>query len=201
MSPALVLFIIVAAEPTPWKVIDTQEGMTLSSRELPGERVVELKVTAVSPKSIEALCLQAYGTATIEKDEPTMKARKLIREAPNERVTYDQVSTPIVSDRDYAVKATHQVLPNGNCRVTFDIDNDEAPPLPKGFVRIEKLHGQWDFEPKDNGTACTYVIFTDPAGSVPAFVVEGARQKTAYSAVKRVLSRAKATVAPDAGHD
>ncbi len=196
-----VLFVALAAEPTPWKVIDTQEGMTLSARDLPGERVVELKVTAFSPKSVDALCTQAFGTATVEKDEPTIKARKLIREAPNERVTYDQVSTPIVSDRDYAVKATHEALPNGTCHVRFDIDNDDAPPLPKGFVRIEKLHGAWDFEPKDNGTACTYVIFTDPGGSIPAFVVEGTRQKTAFAAVKRVLSRAKAAAVPDAGHD
>ena len=56
--------------------------------------------------------------------------------------------------------------------------------------RIEKLHGSWDFEPAGAETRITYVIFADPAGSIPAAFIEGSRRKTAVAWMKLVLSRA-----------
>jgi hypothetical protein len=202
MKRALLL-LALGADPKPWKVVDTtDDGITLSSRELPDERVVELRAQVSSSKSISALCASAFGGATLDKAEPDITTRKLVSETANERVTYEQISAPVVSDRDYAVRSVREPYGESGCRVRFAADNTQAPALPKGFVRIEKLRGSWTFEPQtDGGVAATYVIFTDPGGSLPALFVEGPRKKTALKWVRLVLARAHAAEAADAGRD
>ena len=85
----------------------------------------------------------------------------------------------MVSDRDYAVRGRRIHKPDGSCEVIFDVANDRAPPLKPGFVRIEKLSGSWRFEPQGGKTHVVYTVFTDPGGSLPPFVVEGTRRKSA----------------------
>ncbi|MBS1151254.1 MAG: hypothetical protein H6Q89_2952 [Myxococcaceae bacterium] len=189
---AALLLLALAAEPT-WTKLDTVDGIEVSSREVPGEKLVELKLTAQASASVEKLCEAAFGKATLDPREPDITTRKLISQSANERVTYEQISAPVVSDRDYAVRATRQFGANGSCRMRFEVANDLAPPVPDGFVRIEKLKGYWDFEPGANGsTRASYLIFTDPAGAIPTVFVEGPRRKTALKWFKLVLERAGA---------
>jgi hypothetical protein len=57
---------------------------------------------------------------------------------------------------------------------------------------VKKLKGWWRFEPGDEGhTRLTYVVFSDPGGTLPPFMVEGSRRKLGVTWVKRVISRAK----------
>ncbi len=191
MIPA-VLALTLTVEPG-WKKLDTVDGIAIFSREVVGERLVELRLTTVSKSSVEKLCDAAFGKATLDPKEPDIALRKLISETANSRVTYEQISAPVVSDRDYAVRATKELRENGTCRMAFEVANELAPPVPKGFVRISKLRGSWEFEPAPDGTTrATYVIFTDPAGSLPAMFIEGPRRKTAVTWVKLVLERASA---------
>jgi hypothetical protein len=202
MTSAFVL-LALAADPGPWKQIDQQEGITLYARDLPGEKFVELKATTVSAASVETLCTVTYGNEKLAKDEPNVTLRKLISKGENERVTYEQSAAPVVSDRDYAVRTTRESVGEGGCRVTFKVANEQAPAVPKGFVRIEKMYGSWTFEPQTDGkTKLTYLVFADPAGSIPAMFIEGPRKKAAFEWVKRVTDRAQAAGAQrDGGRD
>lgn len=183
------ILLVLAAAPD-WKQLDPVDGIAMSSRELPGERLVELKLTVLSKLSIPKLCSAAFGPKGLDPNEPDITLRRVIREAPGELVTYEQISPPIVNNRDYAVRAIKEVLPSGGCRVTFAAANELAPPVPSGFVRIQKLHGSWDFEAAAEQTKVTYVIFADPAGAIPAAFIEGSRRKTAVAWMKLVLNRA-----------
>jgi hypothetical protein len=183
---------LLAASPGAWKLVEKKDGIELYERELPGERLVDLKAVTVSKLSVEALCTSAYGTDKLDpKDEPEVKLRKLISNDDGVRITYEQVSAPVVSDRDYAVSAVREALPGGGCRTHFEAANQHAPKLPDGFVRIEKLRGGWTFEPMPDGNVvCTYTIFTDPGGMIPGVLIEGTRKKTAFNRVKLMLERA-----------
>lgn len=186
----IVLRLLVAAASS-WSLVEKTGDIELYQRELDGERVVELKAVTVSKLSVDALCTAAYGSDKVDPAETEVKLRKLVSNENGVRITYEQVSAPIVNDRDYAVKAVREALPNGGCRTHFEAANEHAPPLPKGFVRIEKLRGGWTFEPMAGGNVvCTYVIFTDPGGSLPAMLIEGTRKKTAVNRVKLMLERA-----------
>lgn len=185
---SLLLFLLAAAPE--WKALDPVDGIAISTRELEGERVVELKLTVSSKLSVAKLCDAAFGPAALDPNEPDITVRRVLEEKEGERVTYEQISPPVVNDRDYAVRSKKEPLPNGGCRVTFAAANERAPKKPDGFVRIEKLRGSWDFEVDGAQTRATYRIFTDPGGSIPAVFIEGSRRKTAVAWVKLVLARA-----------
>lgn len=193
MSPvvALLLAALLRAASS-WSLVEKSDGVELYERELEGERLVELKAVTVSKLPVEALCGAAFGDGKVDAAETEIKLRKIVAGDAGYRVAYEQVSAPVVSDRDYAVVATKESLPGGGCRTHFEAANQFAPAVPKGFVRIEKLKGSWTFEPQPGGSVrCTYVIFTDPGGSIPALFIEGTRKSTAMKWVKLVLERAK----------
>jgi hypothetical protein len=183
------LLLVLAAAPE-WKQHDPVDGIAIASREVPNERVVELRLTTTSKASVDALCTAGFGPKGLDPTEPDITLRRVLEEGAGWQVTYEQISPPIVNNRDYAVRSKKEVLPNGTCRVSFAAANELAPPLPRGFVRIEKLRGSWEFEPAGAQTRVTYVIFTDPGGSIPAAFIEGSRRKTAVAWVKLVLNRA-----------
>ena len=214
------LVVLALAASGAWTLVEKTDGVELYQRELEGERVVELKAVTVSTLPVDTLCTAAFGGTTLDPAEPDITVRKVVSFDGGVRIAYEQISAPVVSDRDYAVKAVKEPLPNGGCRTRFEAANEHAPPLPKGFVRIEKLRGSWTFEPVGGGepssaridgrsvpvveqrdavarepsdpkyVVCTYTIFTDPGGSLPAVFVEGPRRKTALKWVKLVLQRA-----------
>jgi hypothetical protein len=195
------VWVLLVAEPSAWTVVDQVDGITLSSRDVPGERVVELKAQTHSKHSVDALCSAVFGTSKLDKDEPDVTLRKVISETATERLAYEQSSAPVVADRDYAVRTTKEPFGDKGCRVRFVVDNSKAPPLPQGFVRIERLHGSWTFEPLPDGTTqTTYVVLADPGGSIPVVLVEGPRRKSAVKWMKMVLNRASAAQR-DGGRD
>ena len=110
------------------------------------------------------------------------------------RVVYEQLAIPVVSNRDYAMTvARWPKLEGGKCRIRFRATNDAAPELPKGYVRMDKLWGEWFFEPQDDGkTRLTYTMFSDPAGSVPPFLVQGSLVKAVKDSVLKALAKGKA---------
>jgi hypothetical protein len=190
MRLALVLALALTAEPA-WKKLDTVDGIGVFSRELPEERCVELRLTSLIHAPVDVLCDAAFGLPTLDPSEPNVILRRLISDTPDGgRVTYEQIESPIGSNRDYAVRA-FKVRADGKCKTTFVAANEFAPPLPDGYVRIQKLYGGWEFEPAGDGsTRATYKIFTDPGGSVPAIFVEGTRRRAAIKWFQLVLERA-----------
>ncbi len=192
MLTATLLSLVLSAEPA-WKKLDTSDGIGLSSRELEGERVVELRAITMTKASPLSLCAATRAMAVRTDLGDEVKMRKVIKNTPEELVKYEQVSAPIVSDRDYAIRMTFLPTPNGNCSVPFTTANDQAPPLPRGFVRMEKLRGTWAFEAAGNGeTRVTYTILADPGGSIPASFVEGTRRETTTRYLRKVVKLAEA---------
>ncbi len=182
--------LVLAAEPE-FKKVDQVEGVVIEARPVAGSGVVELKLTTTTTKTVQSLCDAAYGTGKFDPEESDLKARSIIHETENERVTYDQISPPMVSNRDYAVRAKRAVEADGSCRMTFEAANELAPRLPEGWVRITKLRGAWIFEPQQGKTKITYLIHSDPAGAIPPFLVEGTRRKIALKWMKLMIGRGK----------
>lgn len=189
MNTAL-LFLALAAEPA-FELVETVDGITIEQRPMPGSKFVELRFTLMSSKPPRALCDAAFGDGSFDAEEPDLKARKVLQESTDERVTYDQITPPVVSNRDYVVRAKRQ-MEGASCRMIFEAANELGPRPPDGWVRVAKLKGYWLFEPQDGGkTKLQYVVFSDPGGSIPAFLVEGNRRKLGVRWVKMIDARAK----------
>ena len=174
--------------------VEEADGVLIEARSVIGSEVVELRLTTTTQKTPGSLCDAAFGDGKFDPEEPDLKSRKVISESADERVTYEQINPPVVSNRDYAVRARRIRSGESSCKVTFEAANEVAPSKPTGWVRISKLRGEWKFERLEDGkTQVTYLVFTDPAGSLPLFMVEGSRRKFALKWMKMILSRGKDT--------
>ncbi len=173
-----------------FKKVDEVDGVTIESRSVPGSSFAELRFTTTTPKPVEALCTEAFGTGKFDATEPDLKSREILSESADERTTYERMTPAVVSPRSYALREKRTRV-DGACQIDFEAANDVAPPPEPGWVRVKLVHGSWRAEPLEGGKSrLTYVIFTDPAGAIPAFFVEGARRKLGVTWVKRVVERA-----------
>ncbi len=194
MNALLSLLLLAAPE---WKQVKAQDGVTLDARAVEGSPYAELRATTTVAVPADALCAGAFGTAKRDPKEPSLKTRKLISESENERVTYDQIKAPVISDRDYTVRTKRVKTDKGVCRVLVDLAPELDPPLLDDHVRLKKLRCTWDFEPLPDGrTKLTYIVWTDPETSLPTFLVEPPRHDLMITWVKLVIERGLAQPKP-----
>ncbi|MCC6810552.1 MAG: hypothetical protein IT381_24190 [Deltaproteobacteria bacterium] len=159
-----------------WTEIENKKGVVIERRPYAGSPYPELRLQTKSRFSPEHLAA-AVWTKKDGKYERMKKLSKTLFESPTERVRYEQIATPVISDRDYTVRIRLLVdRANKLFQMTYASDNTMGPPPDPKFVRIVKMSGVWTFEPADDGgTFVTYLAHSDPAGSLPAFLAKGAQ--------------------------
>ena len=176
----------------PWEKVSTTDGLALEQRSVEATSAREFRITATTAVSVDALCESVFEWGTRGKDVPGLKTRQPISTVPDERVVYDQFETPIVSNRDYAITVKRTRDAAGGCRIRYWATNDKAPPVPDGYVRITRLWGSWTFTPAEGKTKLVYTQFSDPGGSLPAFLANGSQRDVALLTVKNALEKGKA---------
>lgn len=190
MKAGLLVLALLGAEEE-WRKVETTDGITVESRPVKGSHVVELKLSTVVSPPAQRLCDEAFGPGKFDPEEPDLKSRRVLDESADSRVTYDLIAPPLVSNRDYAVRATRVRLGDGACEMRFAAANELAPKPAPGVVRIEMVKGYWRFEQQGEGkTRLTYVVHADPAGAIPPFLIEGTRRAFAVRWVKLITRRA-----------
>ena len=167
-------------------------GVHVEHRDVPGSSFDELRLSTVSPLSLQSLCDAIYPKALPARLDRRFKKVELLKETGTDRWTYEQISVPVVSDRDYVVHARlEQPASSGHCAVSFASEEDaQHPPVP-GYVRIPVIRGRWDVFPIDGGkVSVQYRIFSEPGGGVPAFLSTGGQRDAAVDFMKIILARA-----------
>jgi hypothetical protein len=188
---APLLFVSAAGADGEWRDDGVVDGIHVEKREVTGSSFDELQVTAQSPGTLESLCLAVYPKPFSGKLEGRLKAKELLRETENERWTYERVSVPVVSDRDYVLHyKLEQAAPSGRCELSFETLSEGVRPSPPGVVRIPVIRGHWSLAPVAGGkVAIRYQIFTEPGGGVPAFLARSGMRDSAVDYMKIVLSK------------
>lgn len=188
----------VAAE-EPWqacKVKDTgKDDLSLEKRSVPESKFMEYRAQVTSRLSAEAILKTLWGNLS-DPPPSVIKQRQILRKSATEVVMYDQVRTPVVSDRDYTLRLWIERDPAGTVHLKMHTANDLGPPPADKHVRIPMIRGEWTLQPRPEGGArVTFQCFSEPGGSVPAFMVRGAQQDQVVSDVRRVLAKAEAQAA------
>ncbi|MDB4968883.1 MAG: Collagenase [Myxococcales bacterium] len=171
-----------------WATQATRDGVTLEWRAVAGSKFHEYRSfvdVAIDP----ARAVTEIWAALRGGDMDSLKHRDLLRDTPDELVIYDQIRTPIVSDRDYTI--TMRRISNG-ARTEFrcETTNEKGPPPARGYVRIPRISAGWQVEPNGKGgTRLGYFAFSEPGGSVPAFLVRGAQADRSLADVVRMKQR------------
>jgi hypothetical protein len=185
----------------PWKSDGTVDGMQVEHRDVAGSSFDEVRVTSRSPLSLDRLCEAIYPKRVDGKLEGRFLKKELLRETDTERWTYEQISVPVVTNRDYVMHVKlEQPASTGTCRVSFETETYGTRPSPPGFVRIALIRGLWQLAPMaDGAVSIRYQIFSDPGGSVPAFLARGKQRDAAVEFMKTILARASAPPAAQQG--
>jgi hypothetical protein len=190
MGAVLMSMVMLASQE--WRQVQKSDGVTVEAREKAGSRFAEHRAIATVALPVEALCAGAFGNGLTDRREPALKSRRVLSETQDERVTFERTGASIVSDREYAVRTRRIRGDGGKCRVVSEIANELAPPASPGVVRLELFDSVWEFEPTPSGdTRITYVVWTDPKTSLPAFLVEPSLRGVAAEWVMLVIERAR----------
>lgn len=195
-----------AADPPAWRPDGVSDGVRVDRRDVPGSSFDELRLSTVSSLSLARLCDAIYPVRLPARLERRFKKQELLRETETDRWTYEQISVPVVSDRDYVIHVKlEQGAPTGHCSVSFETEDDPSRPPVRGFVRIPVIRGHWDaFPVADGKVSVQYRIFSEPGGGIPAFLTRAGQRGAAVDFMRVILARANApapnpgTVAPSA---
>jgi hypothetical protein len=190
------------ADEAPWRGDGVTDGVQVERRDVKGSHFDELRLSLLSNVSVERLCDAIYPKALPAHLERHFKKQELLRETPTDRVTYEQISVPVFSDRDYVVHTRLEIPGStGRCAVSFFTEEDPAHPPVDGFVRIPVIRGHWDVFPVEGGkVSVQYRIFSEPGGGVPAFLSRGSQKSTAIDFMKLILARASTPGSAAASH-
>lgn len=184
----------VAAAEEGWKKVGEKQGLLLEKRAVRGSEMPEVRVTAHSRlpawQIASALWADRAGSKYAQRSH---RKRVVLRETADERVVHEQISSSVVSDRDYVVRQHRSGDGRaGAFQLTFEKDEGGPPPA-KGVVRLPVLRGSWTVTPTgDGGAEVVYRVHSEPGGSVPAFLVRGALVDSGRDVVLDVLEWAAA---------
>lgn len=176
--------------------IEAKDGWVMSKRAVKDSPYSEYRMVMSTTDSVPDLCEAIYEWGTHKNDGPAVTLNKMIVDGENLRTMYTQISQPVVANRDYALTSKREKLSDTVCRIRFFVTNDKAPARPEGFVRLDHVWGEWRFEAvPEGGSKVTYTLYSDPGGSVPAFLVHGSQQKSTRDAGLMGLQKTKTYVA------
>ncbi|HRI52239.1 MAG TPA: START domain-containing protein [Pseudomonadota bacterium] len=183
--------VLAAADsPAGWQPFKVKRGVAVERRPVQGSRLFEYRASVTAPVSPEAVINHMWRFVS-EGRSPIIKQRKVLKQEPTELLMYDQVKTPVVSDRDYTLLVRKISDTSGHrYQMTFETANQLGPPVDPKHVRIPAIRGRWLIEPEGaGGSRLTYQSFSEPGGSIPAFMIHGAQLDQIVHDVEGLLQR------------
>jgi START domain len=175
--------------PSGWATYATRDGITVERRKPDDSRFYEHRAAVDLPGVDSAWADGEIWKVLRGGDMDSLKHRDILAESPDELVIYDQIHTPVVSDRDYTIIVRRRHV---GARIWFECQtaNERGPAPAAGFVRIPIIRAGWYVEPDGHGgTRLGYFAFSEPGGSVPAWLVRGAQADRSVADVVRMKKR------------
>ena len=124
-----------------WQAYKAKQGISVERRPVAGSKFFEYRAmvsATVAPEKIIDQLWRFVTTATA----PVLKKRQVIKQEASEIVIYDQIKTPVVSDRDYTLLVRKVADPGSHrYRMTFETANHLGPPVDPKYVRIPAIRG------------------------------------------------------------
>lgn len=174
-----------------WSTWAVKDGITVERRAVAGSKYYEHRAfvdVAIAPaRAADEIWATMRGG-----DMDSLKHRDILHESADELVLYDQIRTPVVSDRDYTIVVRRRRV-GERVELHCDSANERGPAPQRGYVRVALVHGGWTVEPDGHGgTRLGYFAFSEPGGAVPAFLVRGAQAERSMADVVRMVKRLQA---------
>lgn len=196
--PALVM----TAEPK-WEKAAETGGVTVLRRDKEGSSVKEVKATAVFDAAPKAVWAVINDLDNYKEFMPYTAEAKVLERSPDgkEVVSYQHLTAPIVSERDYLIKLRNESTTTddgktGYYKVVWNAlppEKDSMMPEKKDVVRVRVNDGYWQLEGNADSskTFATYYVYTAPGGSIPTFVINIANTEAVPKVFESIRKRLK----------
>lgn len=169
-----------------WEKITTKDGVVYEQREMSGSKYYEYRATLTVPFSADAAMKAIWEQAMAPSTNANLK-REFLRRTDDEILVYDQVSHPVVTDREVTLLLRKTRAPLG---LKFESHNELAPPSDGKRIALPRVYGSWTIEIlSPTESRLTYVCYSEPGGSIAAFLVRGPQSKQVMRDVARVKAR------------
>jgi hypothetical protein len=180
----------VARADSEWQVCARKEGVVLEKKAVEGSSFYEYRARS-HITAAPAHALERIWAGVLDDHPPSVAKRIIVRHTDEEIVVYDQIHTPVVSDRDVTTRLRKLIDTRaGVFEIQFDTANELGPPPDAHHVRLPVVRGSWRLETDPAGGAnIVYRCYSEPGGRVPAFLVRGAQQENLLKEFERVLVR------------
>lgn len=175
----------------PWTVVHEVDGIKVFQRVSPNPDLREYK-------AIGLFDLPAPQLASVLKDRPKyteffpylVENRQFVK--ADHHYSYERISAPFVSERDYTVEHVDEDLEGGGFRINFHDANEEGPIATPDKVRVQVVRGMWEVLAKgESRSQITYHVYTDPGGAIPNFIINAANKKGVSRAMLALVERAR----------
>ena len=176
--------------PAGWTPYKIQHCIAVQRRLVQGSRFFEYRAVVFAPLPPETVLEQTWRHM-VEGRPPLLKQRQVLKQDPDEIILYDQLKTPVVSDRDYTLMVRRETdASRRRYQVAFATANELGPPPVPKHVRIPIIRGRWVVEPDEQGSSrLSYQSFVEPGGSLPSFLVHGAQLEQLVHDIEELLGR------------
>jgi hypothetical protein len=177
----VVALLLLASTPVFGQTTGVVTGLKVETQAVSGRDVKQVNAQAVidaAPHVVRAVIadLERYSAFM-----PYVKeSRVLNREASGDVLNYQRLSfgIPFVQDRHYVIRISERGYRDAERRrgwaFVWRLEDGLPPGVKTEAIRVSVNNGYWDLRPvagSESATDVRYCVFTDPAGSLPKWLV------------------------------
>jgi hypothetical protein len=181
-----------------WKYVRTRDGIDIYTAVVTGSSIYACKGVAVMNARIEEVAELIRDVPAVPEWIPDMKVARILSKQDNyHMLVYNVLHLPWpLKDRDFVVESKVKLdLAKGKVDICADALSDPPMPLNKELVRITRMQIRYFLEYIDREhTRVTLTSWSDPAGYLPAAIVNLVATKLPYDSLdgmRRMLKREK----------
>lgn len=169
-----------SAAGTDWTLISQGNDISIYSRVHPGGDIKEYKAVGSVNAAPRALQAVLDDVENYPHFMPYISECRILKREGNSLISYQRISPPFCTDRDYTLRVTHETksTPAGLVYLChWEQANSLGPDEKTDVLRVKINEGSWLVEPAAGNTAkATYFIYTDSGGALPGWLAAKANQ-------------------------
>jgi hypothetical protein len=183
-----------------WVKINSNENLTIYSKDRPGSSVRELRAVGLVNAPSRVILNVLDEVADYPDFMPYTTKAQLIERRPHDAIIYLRWDPPLIGARDVTVAVTQNSTKRTDGQTNYQLRWEPvttAGPAPSpGVIRITLDEGSWMLEPTEDGkkTTVTYDLFTDGGGGLPAFAINLANRQSVndlFQAIRKQVTLPK----------
>jgi ribosome-associated toxin RatA of RatAB toxin-antitoxin module len=186
--------VVTSAGGGEWERVGDRDGIVVEQRALVDSAVHEVRAAGRSSAPPAVVLDTVWNHREYVEFVPYLKRLDILAEGSDWLLVYEQVAMPLVAtDRDYTIRLRRTAISRtGGFEVSFAAAPAEGPSEDAAHVRVRTIEGSWVIEPHpDGGSRATYTVRSDPAGALPAWIVNRSQASVTARFVHAMLRRAE----------